>query len=132
MLDFNFDDLSKTSKETIQNIAQIVSRQELRGPSEDLILAELINLSNADSQLERSYQDLQKKNEFLRQVNENLDAIVQKTTDYRQDLGEQKKDYVAFKRDIEDRISDILEPKNNEYAYQINVLNVKSSLNSFF
>lgn len=124
-LKFSFDDLSKTSKDSIQAISQICAELRIREPSEDLILTELIALDNEEDDLKRELQDLKEKNKFYQQVEENINEMLENSEKHVEQLNEKIKESAEYTKSIEDRVHDILEPKSAEYRNQINYLHKK-------
>ncbi len=126
----NFDDLSKSSKESIHTISQITHDLMLREPSEDLLLSELISLVNEEAALEQNLQTLKEENEFLRKVDEDIDAIIESSATYQKEVEGKRKENNTFAKSVEDRLNDILRPKNEEYSSQLNQLNVSENLSN--
>ena len=124
-LNFSFDDLSKTSKETIQTISQICAELKIREPSEDFILTELIALENEEDELQSTLQDLQEKNKFYKQVEENISSLLESSNSHLEHLEQRIKESEENARTIEDRVNDILEPKSAEYSAQIKQIDVE-------
>jgi len=124
-INLSFDDLSKTSKESVHTISQITSDLMLREPSEDLLLSELISLVNEEATLEQNLQALQEENEFLRKVDEDIDAIIESSGTYQKEVENKRKENNTFAKSVEDRLNDILRPKNEEYSAQLSQLNKK-------
>jgi len=124
-INLNFDDLSKSSKETTHTISQITHDLMLREPSEDLLLSELISLINEEAALEHNLQTLKEENEFLRKVDEDIDAIIESSASYQKEVEGKRKENNTFAKSVEDRLNDILRPKNEEYSAQLSQLNVR-------
>jgi hypothetical protein len=128
-LGFSFDDLSKNSKEIADQISQIASLLKIRNPDDASILNELITLKNEEADLKIKLREIQNENKKFSKVISLLDDSIQDWRSLQEDIERERNDFLKFKRDVNDRIEDILVPKDAEYEQQINILNV-TAINS--
>ena len=128
-LGLSFDDLSKNSKEIADQISQIASLLKIRNPDDASILNELITLKNEEADLKIKLREIQNENKKFSKVISLLDDSIQDWRSLQEDIERERNDFLKFKRDVNDRIEDILVPKDAEYEQQINILNV-TAINS--
>lgn len=130
-LNFKFDDLSKNSKETADQIAHVASLLKIRTPDDAAILNELVTLKNEQGDLKQKLREIQNENKKFSKTVSLLDDSIKDWKSLQEEIENERNSYFKFKRDVNDRIEDILIPKDAEYEQQINLLNVSRRLNSF-
>ncbi len=124
VLNFNFDDLSKTSRDSVEQISEISQLLKVRFPDDTAITSSLFDLINEETNLRSELRDLKNENRRYDQVLSGLDKAIKDWEETSGKMNKENENFVQFKKDANDRVEDILKPKNFEYQTTISATDV--------